>query len=62
MKRRGKEPLSVTSFRLPPDVKAFLDTESEKQDRTRSYILVGVMRMYIAYLSEQAKQPKVSTK
>ena len=59
MRKRGRpEPLHVTSFRLPPDVKAFLDERSQEEDRTRSYILVRVMRMYMNYISEQNKQPK----
>lgn len=61
MRKRGRpEPLKVTSFRLPKDVDAFLDEQSKAQDRTRSYVLVQVMRMYISYLGEQSKQPKVS--
>lgn len=61
MRKRSKpEPLHVTSFRLPPDVDKFLNEQAQAQDRTRSYVLVQVMRLYISYLAEQAKQPKVS--
>ena len=60
MRKRGRpEPLHVTSFRLPPDVDKFLNEQAVAQDRTRSYVLVQVMRMYMNFVSEQAKQPKV---
>jgi predicted DNA-binding protein len=59
MRKRKKEPLQVTSFRLPPDVKAFLTTTAKEKDRTMSYCLVEVMRLYMNFLSEQAKQPKI---
>ena len=60
MRKRGRpEPLKVTSFRLPTDIDQFLDEQAKAQDRTRSYVLVQVMRMYMNYLAEQAKQPKV---
>lgn len=59
MKRKSKkEPLQVTSFRLPPDVKAFLKTQAVEQDRTISYVLVEYVRRWIAYESAEAKQPK----
>lgn len=59
MKRAKKrEPLQVTSFRLPPDVKAFLKAEAVKADRTISYILVEYIRRWISYAAEEAKQPK----
>ena len=59
MRKRGKpEPLHVTSFRLHPEVKAFLDEQAQAQDRTRSYILVQVMRLYIDFLKKQAEQPR----
>ena len=61
MRRKSKkEPLQVTSFRLPPDVKAFLHGEATSKDRTMSYVLVEIIRLYMNYLSEQKKQPKVS--
>ena len=61
MRKRGRpEPLKVTSFRLPIDVDDFLDEQAKAQDRTRSYVLIQVMRMYISYLGEQAKQPRIS--
>lgn len=59
MKRKSKkEPLSVTSFRLPLDVKTFLHAEAETKQRTMSWILVDIIRMYITYLEAQKKQPK----
>lgn len=61
MRRKSKkEPLSVTSFRLPPDVKAFLHERAASEDRTMSYCLVEIIRLYINYVQEQKKQPKVS--
>jgi predicted transcriptional regulator len=59
MRRKSKkEPLSVTSFRLPPDVKAFLHERAAADQRTMSFVLVEVLRLYINYLNEQKKQPK----
>ena len=59
-KRRSskREPLAVTSFRLPLDVKAFLKKKATKQERTISFILVSYIRRWIAYETEEAKQPK----
>jgi predicted DNA-binding protein len=57
-RKSKKDPLQVTSFRLPPDVKAFLKGMSEEKDRTMSYCLVEVLRLYMNYLAEQKKQPK----
>jgi len=60
MRRKSKrEPLQVTSFRLPLDVKTFLHGEAVSKDRTMSYVLVEIVRLYMNYLAEQAKQPKV---
>ena len=61
-RKSNKEVLQVTSFRLPLDVKTFLHEQSVSQDRTMSWILVEVVRLYMNYLNEQKKQPKVSTK
>ena len=59
VKRKSKkEPLAVTSFRLPLDVKAFLKRLSVEKDRTISYVLVEIVRLYKNYLDEEAKQPK----
>ena len=59
MKRKSrKEPLQVTSFRLPPDVKAFLKTKAEANQRTISFVLVDYVRKWIAYEAAEAKQPK----
>ena len=61
MRRKSKkEPLSVTSFRLPPDVKAFLHERAAADQRTMSFCLVEILRLYMNYLNEQKKQPKVS--
>ena len=63
-KRRSskREPLAVTSFRLPLDVKAFLKRLSVEKDRTISYVLVEIVRLYKNYLDEEAKQPKAPKK
>ncbi len=59
MKRAKKrEPLQVTSFRLPPDVKAFLKAKAVEGDRTISYVLVEYVRRWISYETTEAKQPK----
>lgn len=61
MKRKSKkEPLQVTSFRLPPDVKTFLHGLATEQRRTMSFCLVEIIRLYMNYLSEQKKQPKIA--
>ena len=63
MRRKSKkEPLAVTSFRLPLDVKTFLKVRADEQRRTMSFVLVDIVRMYMNYLSEQAKQPKIVKK
>ena len=63
MRRKSKkEPLQVTSFRLPLDVKTFLRGEADEKRRTMSFILVDIVRLYMNYLSEQAKQPRVVKK
>jgi hypothetical protein len=60
MKRKSKkEPLQVTSFRLPLDVKAFLKKKSTEADRTMSYTLVDYLRKWQAYEDTEAKQPKI---
>ena len=62
MRRKSKkEPLQVTSFRLPPDVKAFLREKADADKRTMSFVLVEYIRKWVAYEAEEAKQPKVST-
>jgi predicted DNA-binding protein len=58
-RKSNKQPLHVTSFRLPPDVKAFLHSQGAEKQRTMSWILVDIVRLYMNYLNEQAKQPKV---
>ena len=57
-RKSKKEPLAVTSFRLPLVVKAFLKRLSVEKDRTISYVLVEIVRLYKNYLDEEAKQPK----
>ena len=57
-RKSRKEPLAVTSFRLPLDVKAFLKTKAVQQERTISFILVAYIRRWISYEAEEAKQPK----
>ena len=59
-RKTAKQPLQVTSFRLPPDVKAFLHERATAEQRTMSFVLVEVLRLYINYVAEQKKQPKVS--
>lgn len=59
MKRKSsKQPLQVTSFRLPVEVQAFLTKKAKDADRTRSYVLVEYLRRWIAYEETEAKQPK----
>ena len=58
-RKSKKEPLAVTSFRLPLDVKEFLKKKATEQERTISFILVAYIRRWIAYEVEEAKQPKV---
>lgn len=62
MRRRKANPLKVTSFRLPDDVHVFLRQQAASQDRTMTWILVEILKQYMNYLSEQAKQPKVVKK
>lgn len=60
MKRKSrKEPLQVTSFRLPERVKQFLRGKADEQKRTMSFILVEYFDRWITYEGEQAKQPKI---
>ena len=60
MRRKSKkEPLSVTSFRLPPDVKTFLHERAAADQRTMSFVLVEVLRLYMNFIAEQKKQPKI---
>lgn len=59
MRRKSKkEPMAVTSFRLPLDVKEFLHGRATEQRRTMSFVMVDIVRMYMNYVTEQAKQPK----
>ena len=60
MKRKSKkEPLQVTSFRLPERVKKFLRGKADEQKRTMSFVLVEYFDRWIAYETEQAKQPQI---
>lgn len=59
MRRKSKkEPLAVTSFRLPLDVKAFLKGKAIEQQRTISFVLVEYVRRWIEYEKVEAQQPK----
>lgn len=62
MRKSKKTALSVTSFRLPQDVKDFLKRKAEADKRTISYVLIDFVRQWIAYDAAQAKQPKKPTK
>lgn len=62
MRRRKKEIMAVTSFRLPVDVKDFLKARAAEQDRTMSYVLVAFMRQWIAFADAKAQQPRRPTK
>ena len=59
MRKSKKEPLAVTSFRLPLDVKSFLKKKAVEQDRTISYVLVEYVRRWLDYEETEAKQPKI---
>lgn len=60
MRRKStREPLQVTSFRLPLDVKAFLKRKADADNRTMSYTLVEYIRRWISYEDTEAKQPKI---
>jgi predicted DNA-binding protein len=61
MRKSKKEPLAVTSFRLPLDVKAFLKKKADADKRTMSFVLVEYVRRWIHFEAEEAKQPKVSS-
>ena len=58
-RKSKKEPLAVTSFRLPLDVKAFLKKKAEADKRTISFVLVEYIRRWISYEDTEAKQPKI---
>ena len=58
-RKSKREPLQVTSFRLPLDVKAFLKKKADADKRTMSFILVEYIRRWIGYEEVEAKQPKV---
>ena len=59
MRKSKKEPLQVTSFRLPQDVKNFLKKKADADKRTMSFILVEYIRRWLAYEAEEAKQPQI---
>lgn len=59
MRRRKKpsEALSVTSFRLPQDVRVFLRDKALVQQRSMSWVLVEYFRRWIQFEEAEAKQP-----
>ena len=62
MRGRKKNPLKFTSFRLPEDVMAFLKARAVEERRTMSFVLIDILRLYINYQVEKAKQPKQPVK
>ena len=62
MRKSKREPMAVTSFRLPLDVKAFLKKKAVEERRTMSFVLVEYVRRWINYEAAEAKQPKKPTK
>ena len=62
MRGRKKNPLKVTSFRLPEDVMAFLKARAVDERRTMSFVLIDILRLYMNYQTEKAKQPKKPVK
>ena len=62
MRGRKKNPLKVTSFRLPDDMLAFLKDRAVAADRTMSYILLEVLNLWRGYEEGKAKAPKKPTK
>ena len=62
MRGRKKNPLKVTSFRLPDDMLAFLKARAVAADRTMSYILLEILSLYKNYEEGKASQPKKPTK
>ena len=59
-KKRKSEPMKVTSFRLPLDVHEWLMEQAKANDRTMSYVLLGILKLYKNYQDEQKKQPQVT--
>jgi len=62
MRGRKKNPLKVTSFRLPEHVMAFLKARAVEQRRTMSFILIDIVQLYIDYETKKAEQPKKPVK
>ena len=61
MRRKSKKaPLQVTSFRLPLDVHEFLRSRAKLEDQNMTQVLVGVLRLWMNYHVEQAKQPRAA--
>ena len=52
------------SFRLPADLRADLDKEAQVQKRSRSYVIVEVLRQWQAWWKKEreAKLPKGESK
>ena len=59
-KKKPSEPMEVRSYRIPHDIYDFLKAQAKEQDRPMSYILINILRLYMNYLTEQAKQPRVA--
>lgn len=57
-KKRAKPPLETTSFRLEPDLREFIRERSIQEDRTMSYVVCGVLRMWMNYEKNKRRQPK----
>ena len=62
MRGRKKNPLKVTSFRLPDEMLAFLKARAVAADRTMSYILLEILTLYKNFEEGKAKAPKKPTK
>ena len=59
MRKRKPVVLSVTSFRLPPDIHDYLRKRADAEDTTMTHILVRVLRLWYNYENAQSKQPAV---
>lgn len=56
MKRKSrKPPVTITSFRLPDDIKQFIERQAAKDNRSRTYVVVEILRMYKSYVENKGK-------
>ena len=62
MRGRKKNPLKVTSFRLPEDVMTFLKSRAVSERRTMSFVLIDVLRLWMSYELGKAAAPKKPVK